>query len=73
VDRHNREYAPYELQQLVERSGFAHHALAYMNTWSNWNHTTATLFHQLLDSSERGQRMGRHPLFNNTIFVVATR
>ena len=44
-----------------------------MNTWSNWNHTTAPLFHRLLDGSERANRMGQHPLFNNTIFVVATR
>ena len=73
VDRHNREYAPYELLQLVERAGFAEHALDYMNTWSNWNHTTAPLFHRLLDGSERANRMGQHPLFNNTIFVVATR
>ena len=37
------------------------------------NHTTAPLFHRLLDDSERGKRLGRHPLFNNTIFMVATR
>jgi 2-polyprenyl-3-methyl-5-hydroxy-6-metoxy-1,4-benzoquinol methylase len=73
VDRHNREYAPRELLQLVERAGFAHHALDYMNTWSNWNHTTAPLFHRLLDGSERANRLARHPLFNNTIFVAATR
>jgi 2-polyprenyl-3-methyl-5-hydroxy-6-metoxy-1,4-benzoquinol methylase len=73
VDRHNREFAPYELLHLVERAGFAQHALDYMNTWSNWNHTTAPLFHRLLDGSERANRMGQHPLFNNTIFVVATR
>ena len=57
----------------VERAGFAQHALGYMNTWSNWNHTTAPLFHRMLDGSERAKRIGRHPLFNNTIFVVATR
>jgi 2-polyprenyl-3-methyl-5-hydroxy-6-metoxy-1,4-benzoquinol methylase len=73
VDRHNREYTPSELLRLVEKVGFAEHALGYMNTWSNWNHTTAPLFHRLLDNSERGQRFGRHPLFNNTIFVVTTR
>jgi 2-polyprenyl-3-methyl-5-hydroxy-6-metoxy-1,4-benzoquinol methylase len=73
VDRHNREFAPYELLQLVERAGFAHQALDYMNTWSNWNHTTAPLFHRMLDGSERANRMARHPLFNNTIFAVATR
>jgi 2-polyprenyl-3-methyl-5-hydroxy-6-metoxy-1,4-benzoquinol methylase len=73
VDRHNREYAPQELLQLVARAGFAHQALDYMNTWSNWNHTTAPLFHRLLDGSERANRLGRHPLFNNTLFVVATR
>ena len=73
VDRHNREYTPTELLRLVEKVGFAQYALGYMNTWSNWNHTTAPLFHRLLDGSERGERLGRHPLFNNTIFVVATR
>ena len=73
VDRHNREFTPAELLQLVDRAGFAQHALGYMNTWSNWNHTTATLFHRMLDGSERGNRLGRHPLFNNTLFVVATR
>ena len=73
VDRHNREFAPAELQQLIERAGFARHALDYMNTWSNWNHTTAPLFHRLLDGSERANRLARHPLFNNTIFVAATR
>ena len=73
VDRHNREYTPAELVQLVERAGFSHYALGYMNTWSNWNHTTAPLFHRLLDNSDRGQRLGRHPLFNNTIFAAATR
>lgn len=73
VDRHNREYTPAELLQLVERAGFARYALGYMNTWSNWNHTTATLFHRMLDGSERGTRIARHPLFNNTIFVAATR
>ena len=72
VDRHNREYTPNELLQLVERAGFAQYALGYMNTWSNWNHTTATLFHRMLDGSERGQRIARHPLFNNTMFVMAT-
>ena len=66
VDRHNREYTPAELLRLIERAGFAQHALGYMNTWSNWNHTTAPLFHRLLDGSERAQRIGRHPLFNNT-------
>jgi 2-polyprenyl-3-methyl-5-hydroxy-6-metoxy-1,4-benzoquinol methylase len=73
VDRHNREYTPNELIQLVERAGFSQYALGYMNTWSNWNHTTATLFHRMLDGSERGMRLARHPLFNNTIFVAATR
>ena len=73
VDRHNREYAPSELLRLVERAGFAHHALGYMNTWSNWHHITAPLFHRVLDGSERANRIGRHPLFNNTMFVVATR
>lgn len=73
VDRHNREYTPAELLQLVERSGFSRHALGYMNTWSNWHHVTAPLFHRLLDGSERGQRIARHPLFNNTLFVVAAR
>jgi 2-polyprenyl-3-methyl-5-hydroxy-6-metoxy-1,4-benzoquinol methylase len=73
VDRHNREYTPNELLELFERAGFAHYALGYMNTWSNWNHTTATLFHRMLDGSERGERIARHPLFNNTIFVAATR
>ncbi len=73
VDRHNREYTPSELLRLVERAGFAQCALGYMNTWSNWNHTTASLFHRMLDGSERAERIGRHPLFNNTIFVAATR
>jgi 2-polyprenyl-3-methyl-5-hydroxy-6-metoxy-1,4-benzoquinol methylase len=73
VDRHNREYAPHELLELVERAGFASHALDYMNTWSNWNHTTAPMFHRMLDGSERANRIARHPLFNNTIFVAATR
>jgi 2-polyprenyl-3-methyl-5-hydroxy-6-metoxy-1,4-benzoquinol methylase len=72
VDRHNREYAPNELIQLIEKVGFAHYEFGYMNTWSNWHHVTAGLFHRLLDGSERGQRLGRHPLFNNTLFVVAT-
>ena len=73
VDRHNREYAPYELLQLVERAGFSRRELDYMNTWSNWNHTTAPLFHRMLDGSERANRIAGHPLFNNTIVVVATR
>jgi 2-polyprenyl-3-methyl-5-hydroxy-6-metoxy-1,4-benzoquinol methylase len=73
VDRHNREYTPGELMQLVQRTGFAHYELGYMNTWSNWHHTTGPLFHRLLDGSQRAQRIGRHPLFNNTLFVVATR
>jgi 2-polyprenyl-3-methyl-5-hydroxy-6-metoxy-1,4-benzoquinol methylase len=73
VDRHNREYTPTELVRLIDRAGFSHCGLGYMNTWSNWNHTTAPLFHRLLDGSERAERLGRHPLFNNTIFVAATR
>jgi 2-polyprenyl-3-methyl-5-hydroxy-6-metoxy-1,4-benzoquinol methylase len=73
VDRHNREYTPAELLRLVEKAGFAQHTLGYMNTWSNWHHITGALFHRLLDGSERGERLGRHPLFNNTIFMVATR
>ena len=73
VDRHNREYTPAELLQLVQKAEFTQYALGYMNTWSNWNHTTATLFHRLLDRSERGLRLERHPLFNNTLFMVATR
>jgi len=73
LDRHNREYTPSEVLQLVERSGFAHYELGYMNTWSNWNHKTARLFHQVLDGSARGRRFAGHPLFNNTICVVATR
>jgi hypothetical protein len=27
----------------------------------------------MLDGSERANRLERHPLFNNTIFVAATR
>jgi 2-polyprenyl-3-methyl-5-hydroxy-6-metoxy-1,4-benzoquinol methylase len=73
VDRHNREYTPVELVQLVQKAGFARYELGYMNTWSNWHHTTGALFHHLHDGSERAQRIGRHPLFNNTLFVVATR
>jgi 2-polyprenyl-3-methyl-5-hydroxy-6-metoxy-1,4-benzoquinol methylase len=73
VDRHNREFTPAELLQLVERAGFADCALGYMNTWSNWNHMTAPLFHRLLDGSERATRLASHPLFNNTIVVVARR
>jgi 2-polyprenyl-3-methyl-5-hydroxy-6-metoxy-1,4-benzoquinol methylase len=72
VDRHNREYTPVELVQLVQKSGFARYELGYMNTWSNWHHVTGALFHCLHDGSERAQRIGRHPLFNNTLFVVAT-
>lgn len=73
VDRHNREYTPVELIQLIEKAGFAHHALGYLNTWSNWHHVTAPMFHHLHDGSERSQRLGGHPLFNNTLFVAATR
>jgi 2-polyprenyl-3-methyl-5-hydroxy-6-metoxy-1,4-benzoquinol methylase len=73
VDRHNREYVPAELLRLIERAGFSRHVLGYMNTWSNWHHITGPLFHRLLDGSERAERIARHPLFNNTLFVAATR
>lgn len=73
VDRHNREYTPAELLRLIEKAGFAHYALGYMNTWSNWHHVTGPLFHYLHDGSERSRRLGSHPLFNNTLFVAATR
>jgi 2-polyprenyl-3-methyl-5-hydroxy-6-metoxy-1,4-benzoquinol methylase len=73
VDRHNREYTPGELLRLIEKAGFAQYALGYMNTWSNWHHVTGPLFHHLHDGSERSERLVRHPLFNNTLFVAATR
>jgi 2-polyprenyl-3-methyl-5-hydroxy-6-metoxy-1,4-benzoquinol methylase len=73
VDRHNREYTPAELVRLIEKAGFAQYALGYMNTWSNWHHVTGSLFHHLHDGSERSRRLGSHPLFNNTLFMAATR
>ena len=73
LDRHNREYTPTEVRDLLVRSGFETFELGYMNTWSNWHHVTGPDFHHLHDGSPRARRLTAHPLFNNTIFAAATR
>ncbi len=73
TDRHNREFTPSELCALLERSGFAHHEIGYMNTWSNWHHVTGAEFHYLHGVERRAARLAAHPLFNNTTFARATR
>lgn len=73
LDRHNREYTPAELCDLLARSAFRTYEIGYMNTWGNWHHVTGPLFHHLHDGSARSETLTHHPLFNNTIFAMATR
>jgi len=73
TDRHNREFTPSELCELLERSGFSTYELGYMNTWSNWHHVTGPEFHYLHGGGARASRLSAQPLFNNTTFAVATR
>jgi 2-polyprenyl-3-methyl-5-hydroxy-6-metoxy-1,4-benzoquinol methylase len=73
LDRHNREYTPAEVCAVLERSGFGTYEIGYMNAWSNWHHVTGPLFHHLQGRSARALRLASHPLFNNTVFAVATR
>ncbi|MGH2773798.1 MAG: class I SAM-dependent methyltransferase [Actinomycetota bacterium] len=71
TDRHNREFTPLELLDLLEGAEFSKVELGYANSWSNWNHHTADqIVHNLLPAADPD--LLDHPLFQNTLFALAT-
>jgi len=66
LDRHNREYTPNEVLDLLKASGFNNLQMYGFNCDSNWRTGTSDFVYQVL--AEIGDK---HPLLRNTIMVLA--
>jgi 2-polyprenyl-3-methyl-5-hydroxy-6-metoxy-1,4-benzoquinol methylase len=66
TDRHNREFTPQEVKEVVQSAGFADVAMYGINCPSNWNGHAAAYVNQVI--SKFGED---NPLLRNTIMVIA--
>jgi 2-polyprenyl-3-methyl-5-hydroxy-6-metoxy-1,4-benzoquinol methylase len=66
LDRHNREYTPKEVYNVVEKSGFRDIQMYGINSYCNWRSGTEDYPYKIIDA------LGdNHPLLRNTIIVLA--
>jgi glycosyltransferase involved in cell wall biosynthesis/2-polyprenyl-3-methyl-5-hydroxy-6-metoxy-1,4-benzoquinol methylase len=66
LDRHNREYTPKEVYNLVEKSGFKDIQIYGINSYCNWRSGTDDYPYKIINA------LGdNHPLLRNTIIVLA--
>jgi 2-polyprenyl-3-methyl-5-hydroxy-6-metoxy-1,4-benzoquinol methylase len=70
LDRHNREYTPCEVVDLMGKAHFSRYELAYMNTPANWNSKMPEIY-ELMGKWQDNPELNREPFFNNTIFIRA--
>jgi glycosyltransferase involved in cell wall biosynthesis/2-polyprenyl-3-methyl-5-hydroxy-6-metoxy-1,4-benzoquinol methylase/GT2 family glycosyltransferase len=68
LDRHNREFTPDEVREVLAAAGFADVQMYGINCWSNWRQGGAGYAAQAV--AERGDG---HPLLRNTIMAIARR
>jgi hypothetical protein len=66
TDRHNREFTPQEVREVVQAGGFREIALYGINCPSNWNCHKASYARQMI-----GKFGDDSPLLRNTIMVIA--
>ena len=71
-DRHNREYTPCEVVNLMAKAHFSRYELAYMNAPSNWNSKTPEIY-ELMGKWQDNPELNKEPFFNNTIFIRAVK
>ena len=72
LDRHNREYTPCEVVNLMAKAHFSRYELAYMNAPSNWNSKTPEIY-ELMRIWQDNPELNKEPFFNNTIYIRAVK
>jgi 2-polyprenyl-3-methyl-5-hydroxy-6-metoxy-1,4-benzoquinol methylase len=72
LDRHNREYTPRELIDLIAKAHFSRYEVAYINTPANWNSKTPEVY-GLMGKWQGNPELNKEPFFNNTIFIRAVK
>jgi 2-polyprenyl-3-methyl-5-hydroxy-6-metoxy-1,4-benzoquinol methylase len=72
LDRHNREYTPCEVVNLMAKAHFSRYELAYINAPSNWNSKTPEIY-ELMGKWQDNPELSKEPFFNNTIFILAVK
>jgi 2-polyprenyl-3-methyl-5-hydroxy-6-metoxy-1,4-benzoquinol methylase len=72
LDRHNREYTPREVVDLIAKADFSRYEIAYINTPSNWNSKTLEIY-RLMGKWQGNPKLNKEPFFNNTIFIRAVK
>ncbi|MBD2004102.1 MULTISPECIES: class I SAM-dependent methyltransferase [Cyanophyceae] len=66
LDRHNREYTPKEVYDVVEKAGFTNIQMYGINSYCNWRSGTGDYAYKVVAA------LGdNHPLLRNTIVIVA--
>ncbi|NMG21316.1 class I SAM-dependent methyltransferase [Brasilonema bromeliae] len=66
LDRHNREYTPKEVYNVVEKAGFTNIQMYGINSYCNWRYGTGDYAYKVV--SALGDH---HPLLRNTIILLA--
>ena len=64
LDRHNREYTPQEVQEIVDEAGFIKITMYGFNCYSNWRSGGAEFAIHMIN-----QLGDNHPLLRNTILL----
>jgi 2-polyprenyl-3-methyl-5-hydroxy-6-metoxy-1,4-benzoquinol methylase len=72
LDRHNREYTPREVVNLLAKAQFSRYELAYITTPSNWNSKMPEIY-ELMGKWQGNPELSKEPFFNNTIFIRAVK
>jgi 2-polyprenyl-3-methyl-5-hydroxy-6-metoxy-1,4-benzoquinol methylase len=72
LDRHNREYTPREVVDLIAKADYSRYEIAYINTPSNWNSKTPEIY-GLMSKWQGNPELNKEPFFNNTIFIRAVK
>ena len=72
LDRHNREYTPREVVNLIAKAHFSRYELAYINAASNWNSKMPEIY-ELMGKWQDNPELSKEPFFNNTIFIRAVK